>query len=218
MDNNAGFDALSEGLSGLGIALPEDRIRLLLRFRDELLKWNQKVNLTAITQPREVLEKHFVDSLAVLGELGGARTVLDVGAGAGFPGIPLKIARPELEVTLVDTVGKKVAFMKNAIAALRLFPGAKAVHARAEGSPEREALPRVDLAVSRAFTDVRDWVPLAAKYLAPGGRVLAMLGQMPSEAVLQGAAASAGLRVLSSRAYQLPWTRAGRAVAVFGAE
>lgn len=217
MDNGAGFEAISAGLRALEIPLADDRIALLLRFRDELLKWNRRVNLTAITDPREVLEKHFLDSLAILPELGSAKSVLDIGAGAGFPGIPLKIARPELDVTLVDTVGKKVAFMKNAVAALGLIPGARAVHARAEGLPEKEGLPRAEVVLSRAFMDVAGWTPLAAKYLAPGGRVLAMLGQMPGADELEAAGAKAGLRLVSSRQYRLPWSGAGRAVAVFEA-
>lgn len=215
MDKVASASALREGGLALGVTLEDRSVDLLLRFRDELLKWNQRVNLTAITEPREVLEKHFLDSLAVLPEIGEARSLLDIGAGAGFPGIPLRIVRPELEVTLVDTVGKKVAFMKNALAQLRLAPGSRALHARAEGDPDREGLGRVEVAISRAFMDVGDWVPLAAKYLQPGGRVVAMLGQMPSEDALNSAASSAGLTLRSTRSYRLPWSKAERAVAVF---
>lgn len=216
MDKAADVEALREGLRALDLRLEDAPLEVLLRFRDELLKWNRKVNLTAITDPREVLEKHFFDSLAVMPEVPAAGSVLDLGAGAGFPGIPWKIARRELDVTLVDTVGKKVAFMKNALASLRLVPGARALHARAEGDPEKEGLPLVELAVSRAFKDVAEWVPLAAKYLRPEGRVLAMLGQLPSEAEFDRATGESGLRRLSVRQYRLPWSGAERAVAVFG--
>ncbi len=217
MGNTRDSEALREGAAQLGLELADGTLEGLLQFRDELLKWNQKFNLTSITDPQEVLEKHFLDSLAVIPELGAAGTVLDVGAGGGFPGIPLKLARPELHVTCVDTVGKKVVFMKNAIARLGIGGATRAVQVRVEGDPEREGLPRVDLAVSRAFMDVARWVPLAARYLNPGGRVLAMVGQLPDEASVAAATTGSGLKVLSSRSYALPWSGAGRAVLVFGA-
>ena len=216
MGNTGDFEALREGCRQLGVQVDDAALEAMLRFRDELLKWNQKFNLTSITDPKEVLEKHLLDSLAPLPELGDARTVLDIGAGGGFPGIPLKLARPSLEVTCVDTVGKKVVFMKNAIARLGIGHGARGIQARAEGDPEREGLPRVELAVSRAFMDVARWVPLAAKYVVDGGRVLAMVGQMPEATAVEEATATSGLRLLSSRTYALPWSGAGRAVLVFG--
>ncbi|MBX5484741.1 MAG: 16S rRNA (guanine(527)-N(7))-methyltransferase RsmG [Myxococcaceae bacterium] len=216
MDKVAGRESLKEGAGALGVALSTEAADALLRFRDELLKWNQRVSLTAITDRREVLEKHFVDSLAVLPEVGDAKSLLDLGAGAGLPGIPLKLARPELSLTLVDTVGKKVMFLKNALAALKLVPSARALHARAEGDPDREGIPRAEVVISRAFMDVGGFVPLAAKYLAPGGRVVAMLGQKPGRDVLENAGGAAGLKLLSVRSYTLPWSGAARAVAVFG--
>lgn len=215
MDKVGGPNSLKGGALAVGVELSEDAVSALLRFRDELLRWNQRVNLTAITDPVEVLEKHFIDSLAVLPEVIGATSVLDLGAGAGFPGIPLKIVGPEVELLLVDAVGKKVAFMKNALAALKLVPGARAVHARAEGAPEREGLMKASLVISRAFMDVGAFVPLAAKYLAPGGRVVAMMGHAPDEATLASVGAAAGLTFGSLRTYRLPWSGASRGVAVF---
>ena len=89
-------DALRTGLDAFGIALPEGAIPLLERYADRLLAWNQRVNLTAITAPAEVAEKHLVDSLLLLPFVAGARTLLDVGAGAGLPGVPLACARRDL--------------------------------------------------------------------------------------------------------------------------
>jgi 16S rRNA (guanine527-N7)-methyltransferase len=213
---NAGdVELLREGARALEIELSPDVAEALLRFREELLKWNQKFNLTSITDPREVLEKHFLDSLAVLPEVGDRRSLLDVGAGGGFPGLPLRLARPALDVTLVDTVGKKVVFMKNAIARLGLGGSARAVQARVEGAPEQEGLPRVEVAVSRAFRDVRGWVPLGSRYLAEGGRVVSMLGQRAESSAVASAAAASGLRLASERMYRLPWSGAERAVLVF---
>src|SRR6266542_3309231 len=102
-------DALRTGLDAFRIELPPDAPALLERYADRLLVWNRKVNLTSITAPAEVAEKHLLDSLLLLGAVAGSRTLLDVGSGAGLPGVPLAIARRELAVTCCDSVGKKVA-------------------------------------------------------------------------------------------------------------
>ena len=214
MDKMRFGDRLAEGAQALGLTLPAGLEGPLFQLMGELLKWNAKVNLTAITAPEEVLEKHFLDSLAVLPEVAGAASLMDLGAGAGFPGLPLKLAQPSLAVTLVDAVGKKVAFIKAAAGALRLSE-VRGVHARAEGHPETEGLPRAELLIARAFRDLPDWLDLAPAYVAPGGRVVAMLGKNASDAELAQAAGARGLRVVSARAYRLPFSGAERQVAVF---
>jgi len=207
-------DRLAEGAKALGLTLPAGVEGPLFQLMGELLKWNAKVNLTAITAPEEVLEKHFLDSLAVLPEVAGAASLMDLGAGAGFPGLPLKLAQPSLAVTLVDAVGKKVAFIKAAAGVLRLTE-VRGIHARAEGQPEAEGLPRAELLIARAFRDLPDWLDLAPAYVAPGGRVVAMLGKNASDAELAEAAGARALRVVSARAYRLPFSGAERQVAVF---
>ena len=214
MDNVRFEERLREGCRVLGVEVGEGVPAQLFRMMGELLKWNAKVNLTAITAPEEVLEKHFLDSLAVLPEVEGAASILDVGAGAGFPGLPLRVARPVLAVTLVDTVGKKVSYLKAVIAGMGLT-GAKGIHARAEGAPEAEGLPRAERVICRAFMDLPDWLKLAPAYLAPGGRVVAMLGKAQPEEELRARAAEQGLTVVSARAYRLPFSGAEREVAGF---
>jgi 16S rRNA (guanine527-N7)-methyltransferase len=214
VDNTRFFDQLQQGCQTLGVGVSEDVPPKLLRLMNELLKWNAKVNLTAITEPEEVLEKHFLDSLAVLPEVEGAASLLDLGAGAGFPGIPLKLARPALTVTLVDAVGKKVGFLKAAIATLGL-KDARGLHARAEGNPEDEGIPRAELLIARAFMDLPDWLNLAPAYLLPGGRVVAMLGKAQPDEELHARAAERNLRLVSARQYRLPFSGAKRQVAVF---
>jgi 16S rRNA (guanine527-N7)-methyltransferase len=214
VDNTRFFDQLQQGCLALGVRLPEDAPPKLIKLMNELLKWNAKVNLTAITAPEEVLEKHFLDSLAVLPEVEGAASLLDLGAGAGFPGLPLKLARPELTLTLVDAVGKKVGFLKAAIATLGL-KDARGLHARAEGAPEAEGIPRAEVLIARAFMDLPDWLELAPAYLLPGGRVVAMLGKAQPDSELQARASERGLRHVSARQYRLPFSGAERQVAVF---
>ncbi|MEN9799917.1 MAG: Ribosomal small subunit methyltransferase [Pseudomonadota bacterium] len=206
---------LETGAGRLGVSLPEGWVPQVARYRDELLRWNARVNLTAITSEAEVAEKHFLDSLAAWPEVKGARSLLDVGAGAGFPGIPLKLAEPGMEVTLVDAVAKKVGFLKHVLAQLGV-KGARALHLRVEGDPESEGLPRCERVIARAFTDLDAWLGLAPAYLAEGGRVVAMLGRAPGREELDAVAARHGMCCLSDRRYVLPFSGDPRAVAVFG--
>ena len=214
MDNSAP-PLLTQGLAQLGLELSPDAQRRLLAYADELLKWNEKVSLTTITRTDEVVDKHLLDSLAVVPEIQGATHLLDLGAGAGLPGIPLAIALPGLRATLVDAVAKKVAFMKSGAVKGGVADRVKALHVRAEGRPEKEGLPRVDLVISRAFMDVGPFLLLAREYLAPGGRVVAMLGQTPPPETLQTLARGAGLELVSRRTFSLPHSRDPRGVAVF---
>ncbi len=204
---------LEEGARALGLAVDAAAREKLERYADRLLAWNRKVNLTAITDPAGLAEKHLVDSLALVPEVAGAATLLDVGSGAGLPGIPLAIALPSLEVTCCDAVAKKVAFVK-AVAA-ELDVNVRGVAVRAGGDPEREGLPRAEVVVSRAFAEPARWLPLATRYLAPGGRVLATLGREADEASLRDAAAGAGLALVAVRRFVLPASGAQRAVATF---
>jgi 16S rRNA (guanine527-N7)-methyltransferase len=206
-------EALRAGLEAFGIALPAGAAELLERYADRLLAWNRKVNLTSVTAPAEVAEKHLVDSLLVLPAIAGARTLLDVGAGAGLPGVPLACARPDLAVTCCDSVAKKVAFVKSVSAELGV--NVRAVAVRAGGDPEREGLPRADAVVSRALADPEAWVPLGARYLAPGGVLVAMLGRDSDRARLEGVGAAEGLRLERLDAFELPLSRSSRAIAAW---
>jgi 16S rRNA (guanine527-N7)-methyltransferase len=211
---DAAFDeTLDAGARAVGVPLPAPALARLARYADRLLAWNRKVNLTAITDPAELAEKHLVDSLALVPEVRGAATLLDVGSGAGLPGIPLAVALPGLEVTCCDTVAKKVAFVKAVSAELDL--PVRGVAARAEGKPAAEGLPLADVVVSRAFGDPARWLPLGVHYLAPGGRLVATLGRDADEAALREAGAAAGLALVSLRRFALPRSGARRAVAVY---
>jgi 16S rRNA (guanine527-N7)-methyltransferase len=201
------LSTLAQGRKILGLPEAPAVDDALLRYADELLRWNQKVNLTAVTDPAEVVEKHLLDSLAVLPEVAGATTLLDLGAGAGLPGVVLALSSPALSVTTVDAVAKKIGFVKHAAATLGLAGRLKAVHVRAEGQPEKEGLARAEVVISRAFMDAERFVPLAAKYVAPGGRIVAMLGKVP--------ASYGPLEPESVRTFELPFSKAPRAVAVF---
>jgi 16S rRNA (guanine527-N7)-methyltransferase len=199
---------LEEGAGAIGLRLGREQIALLARHVDLLLRWNKSINLTAITDPAEVVEKHVVDSLA-LAPLVPSGTVLDAGAGAGLPGIPVAIARPDVDVVLVDSVQKKVAFLKSALAELRL-PRARAVAVRLRGDPAAEHLPRVNAAASRAVAEPRAWLALAEPYVLPGGVAFCMLG--PADEIPE---AQGQLVLQRELGYRLPFSGAERRIAIF---
>jgi 16S rRNA (guanine527-N7)-methyltransferase len=205
---------LMGGAASLGVEVSTLHVRALTALSDLLLKWNLKVNLTAIRDPSEVQEKHLLDSLAVAPMLEGIGSLVDIGSGAGFPGLPLKIIRPGWRVVLVDSVAKKVAFMKQAVVTLGL-KDARAVHLHASGSAEADGLERSDAVISRAFTDVDRWLPFARGYARPGGKVVAMLGKDPGAPALRASGVAAGMELVEHRAYRLPYSGAERAVAVY---
>ena len=149
-----------------------------------------------------------LDSLAVVPLLPSG-SLLDAGTGAGFPGIPVAIARPDLEVVLVDSVQKKVAFLKSAIAELRLS-GVRASPVRLQGDPGAEHLPRVRAAVARALAEPAAWLELAEPYVLPGGLVFCMLG--PSDPLPRG---SGDLVLQKELAYRLPFSGAERRLGIF---
>lgn len=168
--------SLEQGLAELGINLPETARQKLLAFRDLLLKWNRTYNLTALRDPEQAISHHLLDSLAILPHIGGG-PLLDVGSGGGLPGIPLAIARPDLAVTMVDTVQKKATFLQQAAIQLGL-KNVMVHHARVE-----ELAGQYLQISSRAFAELKLFVDLTRQLLAPGGRWLAMKGLRPDDEI-----------------------------------
>ena len=160
-------------LRKLDLKLASASIPLLERMVEELLRWKPRRNLTAITDRDEVLEKHLVDSLTLLPFARQSTRLLDIGSGAGFPALPLKIVCPELEVVSVDAVGKKIDFQRHVVRTLGL-QGFTALHARIETLTDYHA--GFDLVTARALCSLVDLVALAEPFLAPGGRLVAMIG------------------------------------------
>ena len=206
--DSAQLKKIEEGAAGMGLKLDAEQLKLLGRHVDLMLKWNKSINLTAITDPDEVVEKHVLDSLAVVPVLPSG-SLLDAGSGAGFPRIPAAIARPDLEVCLVDSVQKKVAFLKNVLAELRL-PKVKAFAVRLSGSPAGEDLPRVHAAVARAYAAPREWLTLAAHYVLPGGVAICMLG--PTDEVPEEVG---DLKLQEQLGYTLPYSKSQRRLAIY---
>jgi 16S rRNA (guanine527-N7)-methyltransferase len=161
-------ELFKQGVERLQLTLSERQYEQLMRYREELLDWNTRVNLTAITDAGEVLLKHFLDSLSLLQAFDrGTASLLDIGSGAGFPGLVLKIARPQWQVTLLEATGKKVLFLQHVIVRLNL-QGVVAIHGRAEElAHQSDYRGKFDLVTARAVSSL----PILLEYAAPFCRV-----------------------------------------------
>jgi 16S rRNA (guanine527-N7)-methyltransferase len=157
---------LQQGAPGLSGA----QIDRLARYFDLLLQWNRKINLTAITDPPQVVDRHFLDSLAVLPLVANAGTLVDIGSGGGFPGAVLATVRPELAVTAVDSIRKKVAFLETL--RIELARNLEPVTARHDELVRNGRT--FDVAISRATWDPSEWVTQGAPLVRPGGLLIAM--------------------------------------------
>jgi 16S rRNA (guanine527-N7)-methyltransferase len=174
---------LIEGAKAFGIHLDKKNVEAFDLFLKELLKWNQKINLTAIRTEKEIVLKHFLDSLSVRPYLPEYSSILDIGSGAGFPGIPLKIVTPSLEITLLDSVRKKVDFQRNIIRRLGL-KGIKAIHGRAQDREILQSLEaQFDITLSRAFSDLQNFLILSSPFLKKDGRAIAMKGEVKGKEI-----------------------------------
>ncbi|MDM7456231.1 MAG: 16S rRNA (guanine(527)-N(7))-methyltransferase RsmG [Tepidimonas sp.] len=187
--------ALREGLEALGLVLSDPAVRQLLDYMAALARWSRVYNLTAVRDPAEMLTHHLLDSLAVVAPLrrhlglptvsvrnSGERSatsvrLLDVGSGGGLPGAVLAIACPDLQVTCVDSVAKKAAFISQVAVSLRL-PHLRGVHARVESLAEP-----FDVICSRAYASLADFVASSRSALAPNGVWMAMKGRVPFEEI-----------------------------------
>jgi 16S rRNA (guanine527-N7)-methyltransferase len=212
---------LARALASLALPVPAAAVEGLGRYYALLLRWQGRVRLVGRTDPATVAVVHLADALTVLPFLAhlpaGAR-VVDIGTGAGLPGIPLALARRDLAFDLVEPDHRKAAFVKAAVAGLGL--GSVRVHARkAEGEPAGEGIPQGALVVSRAFRAPETWLPLARAYVEAGGRVVAMMAaQAPAEeAGLETLGTPWGLRLAQTWRGTLPGDAGARVVAAWTA-
>jgi 16S rRNA (guanine527-N7)-methyltransferase len=193
---------LKAGVAALGLGLPEGGEAKLLAYLALLDKWNRVYNLTAVRDTERMVSHHLLDSLAAVPFFQG-RSVLDVGSGGGLPGIPLAISRPELQVTLIDSIAKKTAFLLQAKAELGL-KNLNVVTGRVEDYRPEAAF---DVITSRAFSDLKEFVTLTRHLLKPSGRWLAMKGLMPHEEI---ASLPDWVRVSANHALIVPGLEAAR--------
>lgn len=169
-------DRLRRLAASVGADLDTQALERFALYERLLIEWNQKMNLTAITDPDGILVKHFADSLTVLPYLpAGSFSLIDVGTGAGFPGVPLAVCRPDLRLTLLDSLNKRLVFLKELCAVLDI--PVTLVHARAEeGGRRAELREGFDLAVARAVAAMPVLCEYCLPFVRPGGRFVAMKG------------------------------------------
>lgn len=197
-------DILSRETAPLGLSLSPQQLASFEAYAAELVKWNKKVNLTAITKDNEIAIKHFVDSLALAPYITAGDRLLDIGSGAGLPILPLKIINPETIMVSVDAVAKKIHFQRHVIRVLGL-QNIEAIHTRIEDL-QKTHRHSFSVITSRAFTRLDRFVSLAAPLLAEGGVLIAMKGDHADGEIVEAddVLHSGGFTVDSVRRYSLP--------------
>lgn len=207
---------LLEGCQDFEIELPENAAEKLDQYAQLLVEWNEKMNLTAITEPREIVFKHFVDSLLLLKavEMPKGASLIDVGTGAGFPSMPVKIARPDVKVTMLDSLQKRLTFLQEVNDQLGL--DCTFIHSRAEdGGKKKELREKYDFATARAVANLRDLAEYCLPYVKVGGYFVSLKGPDIEEEIRESknAIATMGGKVEKVLQFTLP-EDSGRSIVV----
>jgi 16S rRNA (guanine527-N7)-methyltransferase len=199
--SDAPFSLLAETAAAWGLPLSDEQVAQFVTYADELRRWNTHTNLTRITEPGQIVVRHFLDALACAQHWGEApRSLADLGSGAGFPGLPLKLLRPTLRLTLVESVGKKAAFLRHIVERLGLTE-VHVLQARAEAvgrDPAHRAT--YDVVTARAVAELRVLAEYGLPLLREGGRLLAPKG---AEIAAECAAAGPALETLGGRVFAI---------------
>ncbi|OTG83011.1 16S rRNA (guanine(527)-N(7))-methyltransferase RsmG [Acinetobacter sp. ANC 4648] len=175
------FQELKQGSQQLGLELSDEALNLLLKYQDTLVLWNKAYNLTAIRDPKEMLVKHLLDSLSILKDLPTGR-LLDIGTGGGMPGMIIALCQPERKCVLLDSNGKKIRFLKQFIADLKL-KNVIAVQTRVENEDMIQELGQFDVITSRAFASLTDFVDASKPYMHATSIIASMRGLIPTDEV-----------------------------------
>ncbi len=207
---------LVKGAEQIGITLTSQVVASYLFYIKELKKWNQRINLTSLETDREIAVKHFLDSLTIAPFLQDATQILDIGTGAGFPGLPLKIFAPSIDVLLLESSQKKCSFLRHIVRGLKLA-GVEIVHGRAE---DKKMIERYaggfDVVLSRALADLSTSLQLALPYAKRGGRIVGMRGRQGEREREATEWRPLGLQLLEQRRLTLPFIEEQRVLLLFG--
>jgi 16S rRNA (guanine527-N7)-methyltransferase len=206
---------LHEGAQAFGIELTDQAVGRLQQYMAELLRWNRSLNLTAITQPDEIVSKHFVDAMSIVPLLAPGERLLDVGSGAGLPALVVAMLLDGQPITSLDAVDKKVRFQRHICRLLGLAQ-VEVLHGRVENLAEKRA-GLFDLVTSRAFRDPVRFIQLAHRLVRPGGRLVAMVSSVvaPAGHNMKALTDAYGLQLVEIRSYELPRQMGGRQLLVF---
>lgn len=207
-------EKMKESLKELNIELSEKQLNQFYNYMNILIEWNKVMNLTNITEPEGIIQKHFVDSLTVLKSIKENDSIIDVGTGAGFPGIPIKIAFPETRITLLDSLNKRIKFLEEVINKLEL-KNIETIHGRAEEvAHNKKYREKYDIAIARAVAPLN----VLSEYLLPfvkiGGYAICMKGTKGKEEAEEGknAIKILGGEITNSREFNLPNTEMARTI------
>ena len=200
----------------LGVRFSVEQIEQFYKYMNLLIEWNEKMNLTAITEPKEIILKHFIDSLTILKYIDDNSKLVDVGTGAGFPGVPLSIMNPTLKITLVDTLNKRLIFLQEVVKELNL-KNIEIVHARAEEfGQNKNYREKFDIATSRAVANLAT----LSEYLVPlvkiGGKIISMKASNAKEEIndAQKAIEVLGGKIEKIEEFDLPESDIGRTIII----
>lgn len=207
------IDRLRQGAAALGIELAEDCLGRQLRFLEELLRWNRRINLTAIKNPDEAVEKHILDSLYLLRVLPQKAALMDLGSGAGLPSIPLAMADSTRTIFSVDSVGKKINF-QNHIKRMFELDCLTVIKARIEDAQDKIAPLKFEVVTARALTSIEELVRLGEPFLQPDGVIVAMKGPEIDAELNQAAKLLERLNFQLPQVinYHLPFSQAKRTI------
>lgn len=209
-------EELKKYLIELNIDLKEKQIKQLYDYMNLLIEWNKKINLTAIIEPKEIILKHFVDSLTISKYINEKSTLIDVGTGAGFPGIPLKILRDDINITLVDSLNKRIKFLDEVIKKLNL-DNIKTVHGRAEEiGRNKEYREKFDYATSRAVANISTLSEYLIPLIKNNGQCIYMKGTDLDEELEKGKKAISvlGGNIVNKEEFELPYSDIKRTIII----
>lgn len=205
---------LVKGGEELGIELPPRVVDAYLFYLSELQRWNRKINLTSLRTDQQIAVKHFLDSLTVAPFLPATGRILDIGTGAGFPGLPLKILLPSLELILLEASRKKCTFLRHIIRGLRL-QGVEVVHGRAQDKGIIERYSGLDMVTTRAVADIMTVLKLALPFVRKGGRIVCMRGRKGEQELAAIDLGGVGVQLSEKQRLSLPFVNEVRFILIF---
>jgi len=208
-------DILVKGSEEIGVTLTPQALESYLFYMKELIKWNRRINLTALRGDREIAVNHFLDSLTVAPYLQGVKKIMDIGTGAGFPGLPLKVLYPSIELLLMESSQKKIFFLRHIVRGLKL-EGVEIIHGRAQQKEIIEKYARhLDLVFSRALADLPTFLELAIPYTKKGGCIVGMRGKRGEKELQDLDWGRLGLRLIATKKFTLPFIQTVRFLFLF---
>ena len=216
MDKQYFSKRIKELSNEIGILLKEEQVEKFYIYMQLLIEWNEKVNLTAIVEPEEIILKHFIDSMTIAKNINENAKIIDVGTGAGFPGIPLKIIREDIEVCLLDSLNKRINFLNEVILELKLEK-IEAVHGRAEElGRNKKYREKFDYATSRAVANLSTLSEYLIPFVKQNGYCISMKGSNVEEEIGQGKKAISvlGGEIKEIEKFQLPQSDINRCIII----